>query len=101
MTDLATITENIRTRLGEDSGLGKTVKIDLGDDGKIFIDGASTPNTVTNDDGPADAVISISKEDFLAMASGELDGMMAFMQGKLRVQGDMMLAQRLGPLLRG
>lgn len=101
MTDLATITDNIRSRVGTDSGLGKTVKIDLGDDGKIFIDGASSPNTVSNDDGPADAVISISKEDFLAMASGELDGMMAFMQGKLRVQGDMMLAQRLGPLLKG
>ena len=61
----------------------------------------ATAAAVASDLGPADAVISITKEDFLAMAAGELDGMMAFMQGKLRVQGDMMLAQRLGPLLKG
>ncbi len=101
MADLAQITDQIRSRIGENSGLGKTVKIDLGDDGKIFIDGASVPNTVTNEDKPADATIQISKADFLDMAEGKLDGMMAFMQGKLRVQGDMMLAQRLGPLLKG
>ncbi len=101
MADLAQITDQIRTRLGENSGLGKTIKIDLGDEGKIYIDGASTPNQVTNDDGPADATIQISKADFLALADGSLDPMMAFMQGKLRVQGDMMLAQRLGPILKG
>ena len=101
MADLAQITDQIRSRIGENSGLGKTVKIDLGPDGKIFIDGASVPNTVSNDDNPADATISISKDDFMAMADGRLDGMSAFMQGKLRVQGDIMLAQRLGPLLKG
>jgi len=101
MADLAQITDQIRGRLGENSGLGKTIKIDLGADGIIFIDGASTPNKVTNEDGAADATIQISKEDFLALGEGTLDPMMAFMQGKLRVQGDMMLAQRLGPLLKG
>jgi len=101
MADLDQITDQIRSRIGENSGLGRTVKIDLGADGKIFIDGASVPNTVTNEDNPADATIQISKEDFLAMAAGQLDGMSAFMQGKLKVQGDIMLAQRLGPLLRG
>ena len=101
MADLDQITDQIRSRIGENSGLRRTVKIDLGADGKIFIDGASVPNTVTNEDNPADATIQISKEDFLAMAAGQLDGMSAFMQGKLKVQGDIMLAQRLGPLLRG
>lgn len=101
MADLAQITDQIRNRLGENSGLGKTIKIDLGDEGKIFIDGASVPNQVTNEDKPADATIQISKTDFLALADGSLDPMMAFMQGKLRVQGDMMLAQRLGPILKG
>ena len=49
MPDLAQVTEHIRGAVGDNSGLGKTVKLDLGDQGKIFIDGASTPNTVTND----------------------------------------------------
>ncbi|HEY0052190.1 MAG TPA: SCP2 sterol-binding domain-containing protein [Caulobacteraceae bacterium] len=101
MPDLAQVTETIRSRVGENSGLGKTVKLDFGDEGKIFIDGASAPNTVTNDDGPADAVVSISWDDFLALSAGQLDPMMAFMQGKMKIQGDMMLAQRLAPLLKG
>ena len=53
MADLASVTEHIRNAVGENSGLGKTVKIDLGDTGQIYIDGASVPNTVTHEDKPA------------------------------------------------
>ena len=52
MPDLAQVTEHIRGAVGDNSGLGKTVKLDLGDEGKIFIDGASVPNIVTNEDKP-------------------------------------------------
>ena len=100
MPDLAQVTEHIRSSVGADSGLGKTVKLDFGADGKIYIDGASTPNTVSNDDKPADCVISMSWNDFLALSDGTLDPMMAFMQGKMKIQGDMMLAQRLAPILK-
>ena len=101
MADLASVTEHIRGAVGDNSGLGKTVKIDLGETGKIFIDGASSPNSVTNEDKPADATVSISWDDFMALSNGQLDPMMAFMQGKMKIQGDMMLAQRLAPLLKG
>ncbi|MBA3999952.1 SCP2 sterol-binding domain-containing protein [Brevundimonas sp.] len=100
MADLASVTEHIRTAVGENSGLGKTVKIDLGETGQIYIDGASVPNTVTNEDKPADAVVTISWDDFMALSEGKLDPMMAFMQGKLKVAGDMMIAQKLAPLLK-
>jgi putative sterol carrier protein len=100
MADLAQVTAHIRTAVGENSGLGKTVKLDFGPDGKIYIDGASTPNTVSNDDKPADAVVSISWADFEQLIDGKLDPMMAFMQGKLKIQGDMMLVQKLAPLLK-
>jgi putative sterol carrier protein len=100
MADLASVTEHIRGAVGENSGLGKTVKIDLGDTGKIFIDGASVPNSVSNDDKPADATVSISWDDFMALSAGQLDPMMAFMQGKLKIAGDMMIAQKLAPLLK-
>ena len=82
-------------------GLGtRAVKLDLGEEGKIFIDGATTPNTVTNEDKPADATVSIKWDDFLALSEGKLDPMMAFMQGKLKIAGDMMIAQKLAPLLK-
>lgn len=100
MSDIATATDKIRAAVGENSGLGKTVKLDLGDAGKIYIDGASVPNTVTNEDKPADATVTISWDDFVALSEGRLDGMMAFMQGKLKIAGDMMIAQKLPALLK-
>jgi putative sterol carrier protein len=93
--DVAAITEQMRNAIGADSGLGKTLKFDFGDEGKVFIDGAASPNTVSNDDNPADTTVKVSLEDFLAMADGKLDGMSAFMQGKLKVMGDMSVAMKL------
>ena len=58
------------------------------------------PNSVTNEDKPADATVSISWDDFMALSAGQLDPMMAFMQGKLKIAGDMMIAQKLAPLLK-
>ena len=46
-------------------------------------------------------MLRINHDNLVAMAKGELDPMMAFMQGKMKVMGDMMLAQKLAPLLRG
>jgi putative sterol carrier protein len=101
MADLAEVTKTIAEKLGENSGLGKIIKIDFGDVGKILINAATVPNTVTNEDGDADATVKIDFEDFLNLAKGALDPMMAFMTGKMKIEGDMMLAQKLAPLLKG
>lgn len=42
-----------------------------------------------------DITITVSDKDWLAIAEGKLDGMNAFMTGKLKVAGDMMLAMKL------
>jgi putative sterol carrier protein len=81
--------------LGADSGLGKSVKFDLKGDGVILIDGAK----VSNDDTPADCTILVSKDDFESLAKGTLDPTQAFVQGKLKVNGDMGVAMKLQPLL--
>jgi putative sterol carrier protein len=72
---------------------GKKVKFDFGDAGKIFLDGAA--NAVSADDAAADTTIKVKLEDFVAMAQGQLDPTAAFMQGKLRVEGDMGVAMQL------
>jgi putative sterol carrier protein len=87
--------------IGENSGLGGTLKFDFGDPGSVFIDGKATPNTVSDGaDKAADCTISVSLDTFEKMVKGELDGTSAFMQGKLRVAGDMGLAMKLGPVLQ-
>lgn len=87
--------------IGENSGLGGTLKFDFGPDGSVLVDGKSTPNSVSDGEGKsADCTISVSMETFEKMVKGELDGTSAFMQGKLRVAGDMSLAMKLGPILQ-
>ncbi|MEJ6010810.1 SCP2 sterol-binding domain-containing protein [Novosphingobium aquae] len=100
MATLEELTGKIREGVGEDSGLKKTLKFDFGADGKIYIDGVAVPNTVSNEDLPADCTVAVKFSDFIAMSEGKLDAMMAFMQGKMRVQGDMTVAQKLTPILK-
>jgi putative sterol carrier protein len=95
MPTLEEITDRMKTAVGADSGLGKSVKFDLRSEGVIRIEGGA----VTNEDLPADCTISVSKDDFLRLAQGQLDPTMAFMQGKLKVNGDMGVAMKLQPLL--
>ena len=87
--------------IGANSGLGGTLKFDFGEPGSVLIDGKSTPNTVADGEGKsADCTISLTLETFEKMVKRELDGTSAFMQGKLRVAGDMGLAMKLGPILQ-
>ncbi len=45
--------------------------------------------------------LSMNSETLQKLASGELDGMMAFMSGKLKVEGDIMQATKLQKLFPG
>jgi len=72
---------------------GKKVKFDFGAAGKIFLDGVG--GAVSKDDAAADTTLQLALEDFIAMAEGKLDPTMAFMQGKLKVVGDMGVAMQL------
>jgi putative sterol carrier protein len=47
----------------------------------------------------ADITISMASNDFTDMVEGRLDAVSAFMGGKLKVKGDMMLAMQLQSLL--
>ena len=46
----------------------------------------------------ANVTLIMDSETLKGITSGETDGMQAFMAGKLRAEGDMMLAMKLGEL---
>lgn len=76
---------------------GKRVKLDFGDEGVVMLDGAA--QSVTEEDGDADTTVKVAWSDWEDMAAGKLDGMTAFMSGKLRVEGDMGNAMQLQGVL--
>ena len=93
--NLEACTQAIRTKVGTDSGLEATLKFDCGDDGVVFIDGKSTPNTVSNDNSEADCTVGITLDNLNAMLAGDLEPATGFMMGNLKVTGDMSVAMRL------
>ena len=95
MATVEEITDRLRKALTGQPGLSKTITVDLKGEGYIHIAG----DQVTNDDAPADCTIIVAREDLEAMVRGELDPTMAFMQGKLKINGDMSVALQLQPLL--
>jgi len=96
---LEKITEEMRSRVGAHSPISAIIKFDFGDDGMVRIDGKSSPTVIDNEDSDADCTVKVTMDNFLQIAEGNLNPQMAFMTGKLRVEGDMSLAMQLGSIL--
>lgn len=94
MATLEELTDRIR-RAASGGSLDRTVKLDLKGEGIIHLDGES----VTNDDRPADLVVSVSRADLVRLGKGELDPTRAVMTGRMRLS-DMSLAYSLQPQIQ-
>jgi len=97
--DLPAITDAMRQKMGDDSGLNAILKFDCGEDGVIVLDGRSSPNRVVNDNIDADCTIKISRTNLVALMTGKMDPTMGFMTGKFKVSGDMTVALKLQKVL--
>lgn len=95
MATLQDLTQRVKDAVGEDAGLGKSFKIDLRGEGFIHIDGGA----VTNDDKPADLIVSIKHADLEALGRRQLDPMTAIMTGRMKLS-DMGLAMSLQPQMQ-
>lgn len=95
---LQELTDNIRTRVTNAESLEATAKL-VTDQGVVFIDAKQSPAVVTNDDLPADTELHVNMADLQRMGTGDLNPMMAFMTGKLKVKGDMSIAMKMGQVM--
>jgi len=96
---LSDITEQMKARIGEGGKFKKSVKFDFGSDGIVRIDDKVSPAIVDNADEPTDCTVKVSMADFIDIAQGKQNAQMAFMMGKLKVEGDMSVALQLGSIL--
>ncbi|TAE28288.1 MAG: sterol-binding protein [Cytophagales bacterium] len=95
---LEQLTDQIRLKAAHADGLDATIKIAT-DQGPIFIDAKQSPAVVSNDDVAADTTIQVTVENLVKMGTGDMNPMMAFMTGKLKVQGDMGVAMKMGQIM--
>mmetsp|Transcript_56861 Transcript_56861/g.90036 ORF Transcript_56861/g.90036 Transcript_56861/m.90036 type:complete len:111 (+) Transcript_56861:74-406(+) len=72
---------------------------DAGPEGKFVLDLKNGSGAAKAGEEAADCTITMADADLVAMAEGKLDGMQAFMGGKLKIKGNMMLAQKLQSIL--
>ncbi|GAA5924789.1 hypothetical protein JCM1841_004148 [Sporobolomyces salmonicolor] len=79
-------------RVKNKAGKEGTWTIDLKKEGKVY-KGPAKPK--------ADVTISLSDDVFQQLADGKINGQKAFMSGKLKVKGNIMLATKLDTVLKG
>ncbi len=96
---LDAITEQMKSRIGAGGSFKKSVKFDFGSDGLVRIDDKVSPAIVDNTDAPVDCTVKVSLADFTDIATGKQNAQMAFMMGKLKIDGDMSVALQLGSIL--
>jgi len=95
MATLEELTDRIRRAVANETDLAASIKLDLKGEGVIHIAGGA----VSNDDAPADLVVTVSLRDLTALGKGELDATRAMMTGRLRLS-DMGLAMKLQPKIQ-
>lgn len=96
--ELEELEEKFSTQLDKLSALDARVKFDMGDDGIILIDGTQSPATLSKEDDEAECTVIINKSNLGKLIQGDLNPMMAFTLGKLKVQGSMGIAMKLSSL---
>ena len=93
--DIGELTEEMRRQAGRNVRLGYKVKFVL-DEGVIFWDGTGDSPDVGNEDkGEADTTITMTAENLQKLMQGGLDPTLAYMTGKLKVEGKMGVALKL------
>jgi sterol carrier protein 2 len=94
---------NKRITLEKAKKINSTYLFDVGGDdgGKWFADLTRAEGPwIEKKDGEAKCTITVPKaEDWVAIASGKMNPTSAFMQGKIKVKGEMSLAMKLQTLL--
>ena len=101
MANLADTFEKMQGKFDAEAaaGLDLVFQFDIedGDTYHLIIkDGTCDLVEGANDD--PNVTLIMDSDTLSGVMSGELDGMQAFMMGKLRAEGDMMLATKLGEL---
>ena len=102
---LESLTEQLKSQAAMNPPLGYRVLFDLGDEGAILWDGTETPAVIAALDGgdgaapEADTTLRFGADDLGKLLQGDLDPTLAYMTGKLKIEGSMGVAMKLAAML--
>jgi putative sterol carrier protein len=99
LMSLEDATAAIRAKATTSPSLGHSIQFDLGADGIIHWDGTQTPPAIDNTARDAETTITITLDDLKRLIAGALNPTMAYMTGKLKIQGSMGIALKMSQLL--
>lgn len=88
------------TKMAEMHGgkFGSKANFQFSEGGMIHLDDTVSPAKVVNESAEAPCTVNIDLGNFDKMLSGDLNPMMAFMTGKMKVDGDKSVALKLASL---
>lgn len=96
--DITQIREELAQKVKNIEPIGKKLKFAM--DGEfILIDGSQETNIVTATDEDADCTITMSVDTYLKLQRKEIKPLIATLKGKLKVKGNIALAQKLKQLM--
>jgi putative sterol carrier protein len=79
----------------EGKALGSAVKFVIRDEGSVIVDASG----VRAGDGDADVTLTADVDTFEGIMKGDVNPTTAFMTGRLKIDGDMGVAMKLGSML--
>jgi len=98
---IETVAAEIRNNLMQFAGLGYKVKFAFDEGGVLLLDGTATPPTLSQEDAEADCVISSTVDNAVKLMNGELNPMLAYSMGKLRIDGSVGVALKMASMMEG
>ena len=97
MSDVVSFLQKMTTTFNPDAAAGASCVLQFNTSKPAYVTIKDGKASLTEGAAPGpDVTLIMADDDLIALLKGELNGMQAFMTGKLQLEGDMMLAQRLG-----
>lgn len=96
--DITDIRRELADKVKTIPSIGKVLKFNL-DGNYIVIDGSGDENELREADEDANCTITMSVETYFKLQRKEIKPMIATLTGKLKVKGDIGLAQKLKQLM--
>lgn len=101
MASFDELLEAVKAQADKLKELNHSVLFDLGDDGRILVDSSGGNVTVTPnpESDEAEATLTLSSANMAKLIEGDLNPMVAFTMGRLKVFGSKGIALKLASLL--